>query len=763
MQTINQIVMMTEGFIALCLGSADRVVWIHQTDAAAFSNDEKIYLPRPCGLEGELELLLGIALREVAKIAHSDSAAFSPMLPDLLGYATAIEDARIKQEISVAYRGAASVFDAATNVMLRINSARIGDGQPDPEMIKHLAIWGAANDAYLGTPISSTAASRFVDLAACCVDPKKLNRATGMAQAAPWLKSTAATAEYAARIQAVFAEPEPAVDQQPTPTPEQGDQEQGSEPQQDPKTEPQDDQKKDQAPTQGQGDPSQDAKAQAGPQSEPQEKANDTDTGQPANDGAASDQSTEADQEQAEAPARERGDPGQEANPQEGQQSEPQEQGNDTDAGQPENDGAPSDQSNGSSSQAGQQNDTSSSAASAAEGEGCGQGSGKSSPTACSDGIQGQGEAQEQDAQVDSGLEQDGKPSPVASAQAGGFSSDPMSNALAMLKGHQGAQPACLPAPSEPHECGQPVNAVLVEALREAMQQPDSMEQIGDLVIAMAQEKPETAPESEATDDEDLLACLIQGSLSSEGYASTDQMTGVNTLGPVPARLVSVLLREFQDKRPKAQLRCQSGRDLSVPHLWRLKAVGDTRVFRKKAPTTGVDAAVMLLLDRSGSMDDDIELAAAATNAFAQALQRISGVQTAISLFPGFETATEEVLKFRQSTIHASARLRAVTADGGTPTGEAILEILPSLMQRPVQKRAIVLITDGEPDSKTETKKAVARAAELGVEVIGIGIGERARIAQIVPRSVTITGIAELPSALESLFKLQLNASLLAA
>jgi hypothetical protein len=58
-----------EGIAAMCLGAAGNVIWVDETDAAAFSDGERLYLPRPLGFhEEEYALLLALALREVARI-----------------------------------------------------------------------------------------------------------------------------------------------------------------------------------------------------------------------------------------------------------------------------------------------------------------------------------------------------------------------------------------------------------------------------------------------------------------------------------------------------------------------------------------------------------------------------------------------------------------------------------------------------------------------------------------------------------------------
>jgi hypothetical protein len=666
MKTINQIVTVIEGFAALCLGSSGGVVWVNQSDAASFSEGAKVYLPQPCGIEGELELLLAITLREVAKIKHSESGAFADISAHAqrLRYAAGIEDARIKQLISEPFKGAPSIFDAATRVIHQaVTQARAND-DVNPDMLKQWAIWAAANDAFLGTPSSALVATEFADNAGECVDAAKLGKAMGVAQASPWLMSSEAAIACAVRIEAMLAEPER--EQQPPP----------------------------QSQPQGGGDST---------QSDPQPQ----DGGEP-------------DKAEQENPAGQGGD-------QEGQgdqtQTEPQSQ---QEGDQPQ---APP------TGEASEQDSTS----------------------------QGQ---EAQGGQGQSGNQQSGSSESGAQTGAGG-GGDSLSDALAMLKGHKGAEPMRPESiPTGPQQANQ-VAAELMQAMAQAAQQQDAMAQIAAIADQLPGEaSTDVAPAPAAGEDDDVqdaMLALASGDGADSSYAQDDLHDGCHMLDPLPSRLVSVLLRALQDKRPRATGRAESGRHLAVDSLWKLRTMGDTRVFRRKAKRSGVDAAVWLLLDRSTSMEDDIELAASTTSAFALALQRISGVRTAMSLFPGYGAATTQVLRFGQNPTQATKLLKSVTAKGGTPMAGAILAVLPQLLAQPVQKRFIVLETDGKPDRLAETRNAIAIAEAQGVQVIGVGIGPNALIETTFARSVTIEAVEELPGALEALFKKHLATSLLAA
>jgi len=619
-----------EGFVALCMGSSDCLVWMDQDDAAAFSDAGHVFLPRPQGIEGERDLLLGIAMREVAKCTHSDASKFQSAPAEHSGYAAAIEDARIKSAISEDYKGAPSIFDASTAVVHRVAMETVAANPENIELVKQFAVWFAANDAYLGTPAAHLAATEFAAVAQSQFDPGAVQRALGLAQASTFLASTKAAVECGGRIHALLKPPE-----QQQPQPEQQDGTAGN------------------ADAESAGEDGQDQDADAGGMQD--------------------------------------GDAEGSASPENGSPDSGEQQQNNGPGGQP---------------------------------------------------SESQSKSSSRDAEASQGQD--------------AMSQDVMSNALAMLKGFVGAKEVAEPVQSPAAGKGA-VDAELQSALDAALADSSSMERIDAIVAAM---QGESADGSEADEEVDLTMALG----ASAETAKVTYLPGANSLDGLPARMVNVLLRELHDKRPTKMLRRESGYDIDVGNVWKLKRLGDTRVFRKKTPSAGVDAAVNILLDVSGSMEDCMEVAASATHAFALALQRIAGVQTAIDVFPSEPGPTQNILKYRENPAKAKAKLQGIQATGGTPTDTAICEVLPALLNVQVHKRAIVLITDGIPDNPAATLIAIADANRRGVDVIGIGIGARARIESILPdRSTTITSVADLPRALEELFKSKLSSSMLAA
>ena len=265
------------------------------------------------------------------------------------------------------------------------------------------------------------------------------------------------------------------------------------------------------------------------------------------------------------------------------------------------------------------------------------------------------------------------------------------------------------------------------------------------------------ADDGDGTEEEgEERALLPLEDIAGDGFFSTEATDdAMRFLSGVPARLVSVLLREMQDKRRRPTKLSTSGARVDPGRTWRLKRLGDTRVFRKRAQQRGIDAGVSILLDRSASMCAEIDQAAQVAHGLAVALGRIAGVKTSIDLFPAMEKRSERVLDFKESASRAKTRLQSVTAFGGTPTGTALRSALDQLLDLQCEKRLIFVVTDGKP-SRSELdvfRCAMKEAADAGVLVVAIGIGDQAQLDGLFPNHVCVDSVAGLADALEGLFK----------
>lgn len=257
-------------------------------------------------------------------------------------------------------------------------------------------------------------------------------------------------------------------------------------------------------------------------------------------------------------------------------------------------------------------------------------------------------------------------------------------------------------------------------------------------------EASEQAHQEHSLNDQDVEARLPRNAPFSE--------TGLDLrLQGVESRLVHVLLRELQDRRKRPTRHARAGAHVASQRYWRLQQLGDTKVFKARNNVTGIDAAVTILLDRSGSMEEILETAARTALAFSFALQRVGNVRASVAMFPAIGSFTEDLQGFGRSPREAAQRCESLVALGSTPVAQAILEEMPKLLAQRKKRNMMVVITDDGPDSVQLLGAAMAEADRQGVEVVGIGIG--CDVSSYYPLSTSIHQVEELPGALEVLFR----------
>lgn len=195
---------------------------------------------------------------------------------------------------------------------------------------------------------------------------------------------------------------------------------------------------------------------------------------------------------------------------------------------------------------------------------------------------------------------------------------------------------------------------------------------------------------------------------------------------------------------------------LSTHKLYRL-AVHDSRLFLKSESVTGLDTAVHMLLDISGSMTSRIDLACAACYSVALALAAIPGISVGVSAFPAdYEedvTATiYPLLRHGERVVNSFG----VEAHGSTPMTEALWWVFGMLSTRPEHRKIVLMVTDGYPDDPQTAKETITSAQRMGMEVLGIGIDAPA-ISSMVPGSENITDIRDLAPAMFRLLQQTLD------
>ena len=114
----------------------------------------------------------------------------------------------------------------------------------------------------------------------------------------------------------------------------------------------------------------------------------------------------------------------------------------------------------------------------------------------------------------------------------------------------------------------------------------------------------------------------------------------------------------------------------------------------------------------------------------------------------------------RKDTVGFAERARRVAgrfdlaAAGGTPLATALWRAGYELSQRPEPRRLLVVATDGEPDDVESARRIVGRCRAGGIEVIGLGIGQRLAEVRAVFGARDATAIIALTELAPALFAL---------
>lgn len=206
------------------------------------------------------------------------------------------------------------------------------------------------------------------------------------------------------------------------------------------------------------------------------------------------------------------------------------------------------------------------------------------------------------------------------------------------------------------------------------------------------------------------------------------------------------------------------GRKLNMKGLHNAKLGGP--VFQRKTEGVQLDTAVMILIDRSGSMSNNIGLALDATLASTVALQ-MPGIRTAVAAFP-FDIREDQegaaLLKdFDESPQSAVGAFQMVTADGGTPLSSPLMYCGMRLLREREPRKIILVMTDGHPNGgdRPKSEYAIDLLRKAGIEVFGLGIG--CDTTQLFgPESRMIETIDQLPSAMIGMLQKALTAKLAA-
>jgi cobaltochelatase CobT len=160
-------------------------------------------------------------------------------------------------------------------------------------------------------------------------------------------------------------------------------------------------------------------------------------------------------------------------------------------------------------------------------------------------------------------------------------------------------------------------------------------------------------------------------------------------------------------------------------------------IFRKKTQIEGVDLAVSILLDASGSMKNDRYIATDVTYVLSRGLELGKykseviqfGTAGVYSSKYSYSADCRGVKSFNQKTQYAIKRFLPA-AEGYTPLLKALEGAEKSLLKQSARRKVVFVVTDGQPydpnisesEYVADCKKKVAIMQKKGYIVVGIGI-----------------------------------------
>lgn len=218
----------------------------------------------------------------------------------------------------------------------------------------------------------------------------------------------------------------------------------------------------------------------------------------------------------------------------------------------------------------------------------------------------------------------------------------------------------------------------------------------------------------------------------------------------------------FQSREKRSWVRGMEEGELDELALHKIKAGDYSRIYKQPSSVTGINTAVLVLLDFSTSMDSTaLKETAVFLNEVMSKVSRLKysfyGFSTesmdwgrfskASVLLPSGERVKDSMANYgrlqpviftrvkgfdEDSNITIRKRIAAIRLQASTPIGDAYVRGVQLLMNRREERRILILSTDGYPSYEVGNRKhsdemlqtkAFDYANRAGIEVWGVGIG----------------------------------------
>jgi len=206
---------------------------------------------------------------------------------------------------------------------------------------------------------------------------------------------------------------------------------------------------------------------------------------------------------------------------------------------------------------------------------------------------------------------------------------------------------------------------------------------------------------------------------------------------PVPARLRNEVRRLFDNSgRSEWQLNRRTG--AIDPSALAGTASGNTRPFKQRLDTEGIDSAVVLLIDISSSMEG--ARANAAIPGCMALLETLAAAEVDVCVM-AFSCQASIIKPWTMPARKAMALLPKLRVEGGTKDYSALRLAHGLLLRHPAQRKVVFALSDGDGDTREARAQNIA-ASRLGITTIGIGI--RHDVSAVYAQCVRVDDLADL-------------------
>ena len=266
--------------------------------------------------------------------------------------------------------------------------------------------------------------------------------------------------------------------------------------------------------------------------------------------------------------------------------------------------------------------------------------------------------------------------------------------------------------------------------------------------------EPSLKPSGDATG-----GTYTKAAVRKEAYHHSDNKAARDLTVSVPARMRYEVKKLFENTATEEFQNNHRAGSLDVRSLHKVDTTN--RLFKRRLESEGIDSAVVILLDVSGSMFsiryvEDARgkpVVNAAGDAYVQTCYIDDAVKTTAAMLDTLNRAqvktavltfgsSVSVLKPFEMPLAKGLQRIARVDDGGDTNDYAALRYAHELLHgRPESRKVVFVITDGEGDGESVKAQCLAGEA-LGMTTIGIGI--RLDVSDAYPKAVRVNNAANL-------------------